>query len=252
MSHGYALNMEVAPGVWRLGDHFVNWWLVGEGGRFTVIDGGLPGQWGQLHASLDQVGAASDAVEAVVLTHGHSDHFGTMDRLRSETAARVYLHRADTALASGRPKVALAALLQLWHTSARKTLLAYLKQGALSTKPVVDASALPDGRLDIPARPRVIHTPGHTAGSCTLLLENRGVALVGDALVTLDPFTGRTGPRLLPAWDNDDYSQALTSLEILGTLPAHIVLPGHGEPWHGAMADAATAARRAGGAGILG
>ena len=39
--------------------------------------------------------------------------------------------------------------------------------------------------LDVPGRPRVIHTPGHTAGNAALSLADREVLIVGDTLATL-------------------------------------------------------------------
>ena len=52
------------------------------------------------------------------------------------------------------------------------------------------------GPLALPGAPQVLHTPGHTDGSCVLFLPERRALLTGDALVTLDPYTGRRGPRV--------------------------------------------------------
>jgi len=74
----------------------------------------------------------------------------------------------------------------------------------------------------------VLHTPGHTPGHCALLLEERGVLFSGDALVTLDSATGRTGPQ--PVRWNDDPEQERASFERLRALDVAVVYPGHGEP----------------------
>jgi glyoxylase-like metal-dependent hydrolase (beta-lactamase superfamily II) len=55
------------------------------------------------------------------------------------------------------------------------------------------------------------------------------VLFSGDALVTLDSVSGRTGPQLI-RW-NDDDDQATASYEQLRDMEARVVLPGHGEPW---------------------
>lgn len=94
-------------------------------------------------------------------------------------------------------------------------------------------------------RPRVIHTPGHTSGQCALLLSDRGVLLSGDALVTLDPYTGRRGPRLVAPAATADSDLALSSLDRLVDCGARIVLPGHGKPWRSGADAAVAAARRA-------
>ena len=102
--------------------------------------------------------------------------------------------------------------------------------------------------LPVPGAPRVVHVPGHTAGSSALLLEARGVIFTGDALVTHDCYSGQRGPRLLARVSNDDSTQALASLDTLENLKARIVLPGHGEAFDGSIADAVAAARTAGAA----
>src|SRR4051812_23289013 len=86
---------QIVPGVQRLGSSRVNFYLVEEEGRYTVVDAGLPGYFGQVPAA---VGELSD-VAAVVLTHAHADHIGIAERLRSEAQARVHVHEADAQLA---------------------------------------------------------------------------------------------------------------------------------------------------------
>ncbi len=65
--------------------------------------------------------------------------------------------------------------------------------------------------LDVPGTPRVIHVPGHTAGSVALHLPGHDAILVGDAFVTLNVMSGATGPQLFPNF-NADNRQAFESL----------------------------------------
>ena len=80
-------------------------------------------------------------------------------------------------------------------------MLGYLAKGILRTPAVAKLDDMADGdTLDIPGSPRVIHAPGHTAGSCALFLEERSVLFSGDALVTLDVAKGprgRAGPQVV-------------------------------------------------------
>ena len=76
-----------------------------------------------------------------------------------------------------------------------------------------------------------MHVPGHTEGSCAILLEPQRALITGDALATRNPLTGRTGPQIGPDGLNHDSAQALRSLDGLASCPADLVLPGHGEPW---------------------
>lgn len=60
------------------------------------------------------------------------------------------------------------------------------------------------------------------------------------------PYTGRTGPRIVAAAATKDTAQALASLDRLREVEADVLLPGHGEPWRGGLADAVRRARAAG------
>ena len=102
--------------------------------------------------------------------------------------------------------------------------------------------------LDVPGRPRIIPTPGHTYGHCSLHLPGRGAVIVGDAFVTLDPYTGRAGPCIVAGAATADSEQALSSLGALAGLDAGTALTGHGEPWRGSMVQAVERARSAGSA----
>ena len=111
----------------------------------------------------------------------------------------------------------------------------YLAKGITRTPPVAQLDKLADGEvLDVPGRPRVIHAPGHTAGSCALFLQDRSLLFTGDALVTLDVARGprgRAGPQIVRGPHTADAASALESLDLLASTNAETVLPGHGEPW---------------------
>ena len=98
--------------------------------------------------------------------------------------------------------------------------------------------------LDIPGSPRVVHLPGHTPGSAALHVPSRDALFVGDALATLAVTTGDTGPRIAPF--TADRETALGSLARLDGLEAGFVLPGHGEPWTGGVAEAVRLVRASG------
>jgi glyoxylase-like metal-dependent hydrolase (beta-lactamase superfamily II) len=113
--------------------------------------------------------------------------------------------------------------------------------------PINEVSAFGDGEtIDVPGEPRIIHTPGHTEGSCAILLEPQRTLITGDALATRNPLTGRTGPQIGPDGLNHDSAQALRSLDALAGLPVDLVLPGHGEPWNDGIAEAVRLAHVAG------
>ena len=223
----------VARDVHRLGDRDVNWWLVVDGGAATLVDAGLPAQYGQLTALLAALDLRVTDVAAVLVTHGHADHFACVPALRRDApGVDVHLPRDDRALAAKRPGVDPRVLANSCRPAALRTAASYARQGMLSVRPLVDTLDLEDGDvLDVPGRPRFVHAPGHTRGSGMFVFADRDVVCSGDVLVTYDPFTGRRGPGTLPAFDNVDHGQAVASLERVAETGMGIVLPGHGEPW---------------------
>lgn len=241
--------MLVGDGIHRLTNGVVNFYLVEDAGALTLVDAGAPGDWQTLVATLRSIGRSPADVRAVLLTHGHSDHTGFAERARSEAGATVRIHRADVdrATKGTTSKNEAGYGRYLLRLEAYRTLIGLTRRGGLKIVPVAEVCAFEDGEtLDVPGRPRVVHAPGHTAGSCALLFESRNVLITGDALSTRNPLTGRKGPQIAPDGLNQDSEQALRSLDLLAPLPADVVLPGHGDPWTGGIGDAVRLAKTAG------
>jgi glyoxylase-like metal-dependent hydrolase (beta-lactamase superfamily II) len=233
----------IADGVYRCGTELVNWYIVDDGGRLTIVDCGAKGYWPQLDEALRELGRSRDDIAAVVLTHGHVDHVGFAERLRSETGVPVYVHEDDREMVlTGKIQKTEGSMLPyLRHPFAYKMILHLARNGPSIAK-VQEVTTYADGeRLDVPGRPLAIHTPGHSRGHCALQFEN--VLFAGDALVTLHPLKGTRGPQLAPDAFSVDTAHALESL---GRLPESPVLGvGHGDPWTEGTAAAVSRARQA-------
>ncbi len=67
---------QVAPGVHRLGDHVVNFYLIENPDGLVLVDAGTPAHLDQLHTLLAVLGHSAADIRAVLLTHGHADHTG--------------------------------------------------------------------------------------------------------------------------------------------------------------------------------
>src|SRR4051794_41856269 len=83
---------EVANGVHRAGSALINWYLVEDAGRVTLVDAGVPGYWPQLDETLAAIGRSRGDVAGLVLTHGDGDHVGFGERLRAELGVPVFVH----------------------------------------------------------------------------------------------------------------------------------------------------------------
>jgi glyoxylase-like metal-dependent hydrolase (beta-lactamase superfamily II) len=115
-------------------------------------------------------------LKLIFITHAHADHYGSAAALKRLTGAPVAIHRADAqAMANGETP-----------TRGSKRLMRALTSLALRLNPVSPVRAdllLDDGdslaEYGLPGV--IVHTPGHTAGSCCLLLED-GTGFLGDLL----------------------------------------------------------------------
>ena len=242
--------MQVAAGVERVHEFVINCYLIEEAGSLTLVDAGISATWDLLLAGLTSIGRSLGDIEAVLLTHAHTDHIGMAERIRTEAPAPVLIHAADRGpLVNGKrppnaPDNRAGLGTALRHGFTYRLLWYFARKGALSTPVVAEAGAFADGQvLDVPGRPRIIHVPGHTPGSAAVLFDDRGVLCSGDAIVTLNAVTGATGPRLAPDAFSSDPIGARASLARLEGLSAELVLPGHGEPFHGTPATAVAMAR---------
>jgi glyoxylase-like metal-dependent hydrolase (beta-lactamase superfamily II) len=240
---------EVAPGIHRIANPVVNWYLLADARGIVVVDAGFPGEFGALETAVGELGATLGDVRSVLITHAHVDHLGFADRLRAQAGAAVRVPEGDAELARSPLRAAKSERNPLRyvvrHRATRRLYLEALRAGAIRAKLVREVETYaPGDTLD--GGLRVVGTPGHTFGHCSLLLEDRGVLFSGDALVTRDPYTGALGPRIVARAATADSAQAKRSLSAIEQTGAEVLLPGHGEPWTGGAAAAAEHARRAG------
>ena len=239
---------EVAPGVHRLGNAFVNCYLIEDGNQLTLVDAGLPGFRSQLDEYLRSRGRSVSDIAAVILTHAHGDHVGMAERVRLEAPAPVYVHAADEHMAhTAKIHSRDGSLLPYLRRPAVWKLLAMgVRNGAVKPTKIGELTTFVDGDLDVPGRPRVIPTPGHSPGHVAFHLPDRGVLLAGDALCTYNPLTGARGPQILPKAFAHDALQAIASLSALERIDAGVMLFGHGEPWTDGPSSAVAHAREVG------
>lgn len=243
------LHPNTGPGVHWIEEAATNWFLVAEDGRLTVVDTGFPRSWATLHRALSQLGRSPGDIEAVVLTHAHFDHMGFAQRARAQLGVPVWAHEREVPVTE-----------HPWRFDHERSRLHYARypgflkifmemgaMGALWVRGTRDVRTYQAGQqLDVPGRPRVIFTPGHTHGHCCLHLADRGVLLAGDAFVTLNPYTGQRGPQIVAGAATADSAQALASLQQLSGLDAGMTLTGHGQPWTQDLRSAVEQAKAAG------
>ncbi len=144
---------------------------------------------------------------ALVHTHAHFDHVGVSALLSRLTGAPILLHEDDVPL--------YAAL----ERQGRAFGFTFEPPGTVG-RTLADGAIVPCGDSSV----RVLHTPGHTRGSVSLLVEGgKPLLFAGDTL-----FRRSIGRTDLPG---GSFDAIVSSIEQrLFTLPGDLlVIPGHGE-----------------------
>jgi glyoxylase-like metal-dependent hydrolase (beta-lactamase superfamily II) len=238
---------EVGDGVVAVRGRDVNWTILRDGASFTLVDAGYPGYGAAVRDSVRQAGLNLAGLEAIVVTHAHIDHIGGVPALVAEASVPVYVGAPELPMAVGdRTESAgpLDVAKRLWKPRVVPWSLRITAAGGAGHATVPDAIGVADGAvLDIPGRPTVVLTPGHTSGH--ICLHVGGVLLTGDALITGHAITARKGPQLAAGFFHTDAGRAAAALDRIAEIDASAIVPGHGPVWSGSARDAAAIARGA-------
>ncbi len=156
-----------------VGFGFVSAFLI-KGDKPMLVDTGIPGGSEKIIKSLSSSDIDPKDISLILLTHCHYDHCGSTAELKKLTGAKVAIHRlcADSL-----------------KYGASEEIIAYDLKGkiirlVLPEKPFEGSipDLLIDDELDLAdfgVKGRAIHTPGHTPGSISVILDS-GEAIVGD------------------------------------------------------------------------
>lgn len=243
---------EAAPGVWFARARDVNWVLLAEGSDVVLVDAGYPGYADAVRESLDRIGRRWSDVVAVLVTHGHVDHVGSLETLSIVRDVPVYAGADELPNLRGERHESAGPREVRRHIAQRGVLpwaARIVRVGASEPVEVSGAVALDllrqgdDGRLDLPGRPVPVATPGHTSGHTAYLLPDAGAVVSGDTLCTGHALSAVEGPQLLPDWFDHDRAGVVASLDTLAALDADLLLPGHGALHRAPMAEAVGEAR---------
>ncbi|GAA2092282.1 MBL fold metallo-hydrolase [Aeromicrobium tamlense] len=232
---------EVADGIWFARTEYVNWIVLVEGDRAALVDCGYPGQAGLLEESVRRAGVTMEQVEALVVTHNHVDHTGSMPAL-SARGVRVLAGADEMPMLRGErveSATTTDVLLRAWRPRVLRWALGIARLGA-SGHPHVDTveAVVPGQPLDLPCSPVPVSLPGHTSGHIALHFPAQRAVATGDALVTGHSLSPVEGPQAIDAFFHHDTSRLRATLPDLALLDADLVLPGHGPAAHVPIARA--------------
>ena len=190
--------------------------------RVTVIDAGWRGQGGRVLHWLKKWGRSAEEISHLFCTHYHLDHVGGVAHVKNRSRGLVAAHESEVAFLRGEHGESLPNPVQEHTLGMLLTPFFSLLQPARFS---VDLPLRQGEEFDQLGGMQVIHTPGHTPGSISLLFPREGLLLVGDALQF------RRGQLALPSpMFSADMEQAKESIRRLSQLEFETVGFSHFPP----------------------
>ncbi|MGZ5281975.1 MAG: MBL fold metallo-hydrolase [Bacteroidia bacterium] len=204
--------------------------------EWVLIDAGLKGYSNRIKRMAEKYFGNDNPPRAIILTHGHFDHVGSLKKLLTDWDVPVYCHRLELPYLTGRSSYP-------------------------PTDPTVDYGVMtmvsrlyPTGPIDLgdsvfplPADGEVpflegwtwYHVPGHSPGQVALFRESDHTLISADAFVTTKQesayavMTQRKEINGPPAYFTIDWEAAAESVMLLEKLRPEVVISGHGRPMDG-------------------
>jgi glyoxylase-like metal-dependent hydrolase (beta-lactamase superfamily II) len=201
------------------------------------VDTGLPTSHKAIVREAERRFGHGARPSAIVLTHGHIDHVGSVRELAELWDVPVYAHRLEAPYLTGRSDYPPG------DTTVGGGAMTELGPRLFSRRAIDLGSRLrllpEDGT--VPGMPgwRWIHTPGHTPGHVSLFRDEDRALIAGDAFVTTHQESFWAVMTRLqevwrpPAYFTTDWDAARTSVETLAGLQPSVAGTGHGIPMSG-------------------
>ena len=211
--------------------------VMGASTDWVLIDAGIPGSAQAILSAVERRFGQAARPTAIVLTHGHFDHVGSLEQLAERWNVSIYAHPLELPYLNGSmaypppdPTVGggLMAALSPMYPRGPIDVSRWLR-------PLPDDGTVP-GMPDW----QWLHTPGHTAGHVSLWRETDRTLIAGDAFITTNQESAyavalqRTEIHGPPTYFTSDWGAARQSVERLAALEPELVITGHGR----ALADA--------------
>lgn len=232
------MGISVLPDLYCHTIQIVNIHLVGdpETGDFVLVDAGMPDSADEIISVIEERFGKESRPKAIILTHGHFDHVGSIIELINHYNIPVYAHELELPFLTGVKRYPEP------DSTVEGGMVAKMSK-MFPNEPINlgnNVEMLPaDG--SIPHMPgfKWIHTPGHTPGHVSLFREMDGALIVGDAFVTVKQdelykvITQKQEINGPPRYLTTDWHAAKESVKKLAALRPQAAVTGHGLPMTG-------------------
>jgi glyoxylase-like metal-dependent hydrolase (beta-lactamase superfamily II) len=235
-SIGSGMGIAVLPDVYCYTNQIVNLALVGNENEFVLVDAGMPKNADEIIEMIAEHFGEHAQPSAIVLTHGHFDHVGSLVGLLEKWRVPVYAHELEIPFLNGKKDYPPG------DPSVDSGLVAKMSpmfpNHGINIGDQVEAFPQ-DGSIPFMPGWKWIHTPGHTPGHVSFFREQNRALIVGDAFVTvkqeslykvLTQTQEISGP---PRYYTTDWDAAYESVKTLESLKPEIAVTGHGLPMMG-------------------
>lgn len=191
-----------------------------------AVDAGAPGKGRTFAQGLERATIPPGDVRLVVITHGHWDHIGSAGEIRRITGGKLAMHRREAEWLE-RSMTPLSPGVTPWgrvFAGLHRLFLPLITVPPAGVDVMLGDEGMPLYGYGIPGK--VLHTPGHTGGSVSVLLDT-GEAFVGDLAMNRFPLRLTPG---LPIFAEDSAAVS-ESWKLLLKNGATMIYPAHGEPF---------------------
>jgi len=232
------LYFEVAPDVWGTKDIFVNMYIIRNpvNNNWVLVDTGLKSSASRIKKMAAALFGPDNTPSAIILTHGHFDHTGSLLKLAEEWNVPVYAHYLEMPYLTGRssypppdPSVGGGLMSSMSWIYPKKPI--NIESHLQIMPPDESVPFLPDWTY--------LYTPGHAPGHISLYRRKDKVLIAGDAFVTTNQesvWSVMTQAKKIsgpPKYFTYDWEAARNSVRHLASLNPRIVATGHGKPMQG-------------------